>query len=186
MSYQAVHQKGIVVKKHAESMGIIAKTIKARNTSIPHDIVDQIQTFYRQEDTAWFMPGKQDVVTIRDENGKRKEQKQILTITVAEVYQLFKSEYPDVTIGKRKFSSLCPMEVKLSSAMSRNVCNCIYHSNVNLILETLHSNIPDIFHFHSDQFVKGCACEIKDKTCMSSNCDLVKKNFIISFLMWFL
>ena len=29
------------------------------------------------------------------------------------------------------------MEVKVSSAMLRNVCNCIYHSNVNLILETL-------------------------------------------------
>ena len=48
------------------------------------------------------------------------------------------------------------MEVKLSSAMSRNVCNCIYHSNVNLILETLHSNIPDTFPLHSDQRVKDC------------------------------
>ena len=95
------------------------------------------------------MHGKQDIVTICDENGKWKEQKQILTMTVAEVYQ-FKNEYPDVTIGKSKFSSLHPMEVKLSSAMPRNLCNCIYHSNLNLILEKLHSNIPDIFPLHSN------------------------------------
>ena len=33
---------------------------------------------------------------------------------------------------------------------------------------------------------KDCVCKIKNKTCMSSKCDLVKKNLIISFLMWFL
>ena len=126
-------------------MRIIAKTIKTRNTSTPHDIVDQVQTFYRRENIAWFMPEKQDVVTIHDKNSKWKEQKRILTMTVAEVYQLFKNEYSDVTIGKSKFNSLRLMEVTLSSAMPRNVCNCIYHSNVTLILETLHSNTPNIF-----------------------------------------
>ena len=29
---------------------------------------------YQQEDISLYMPGKQDVVTVRDENGKRKEQ----------------------------------------------------------------------------------------------------------------
>ena len=56
-------------------MGVIAKTTKARNTSTLHDIVDQVQTFYRQEDIASFMSRKQETVTICDENGKRKEQK---------------------------------------------------------------------------------------------------------------
>ena len=122
-------------------MGIIAKTTKARNTSTSHDSVDQVQTFCRREDIAQFMLGNHNVGTIHNENGKRKEQKQILTMTFTEVYQLFKNEYSGVTIGKSKFSRLYPMEVKLSSAMPRNVCNCIYHSNVNLMLETLHSNI---------------------------------------------
>ena len=66
--------------------------------------------------------------------------------------------------------------------MPRNVCNCIYHSNANLILETLHSNIPNIFPLHSDQLVKDCVCEIKNKTCMSSNCDLCKEKFDHKFL----
>ena len=128
------------------------------------------------------MSGKHGAITICDENGKQKEQEQILTMTVAEVYQLFKNEYLDVTIGKSKFSSLCPMEVKLSSAMPRNVCNCIYCSNVNFILETLHSNTLCIFPSHSDQLVKDCVCEIKNKTFMSSNCDSCKENFDHKFL----
>ena len=66
--------------------------------------------------------------------------------------------------------------------MLRNVCNCIYHSNANLILETLHSNIRNIFPLHSDQLVKDCVCEIKNKTCMSSNCDLCKEKFNHKFL----
>ena len=95
------------------------------------------------------MPEKQDVVTIRDKNRNWKEQKRILTITIAEVHQLLKNEHPDVTIGKSRFSSLYPMDVKISSALPRNVCNCIYHSDVNLILETLNSNIPIFFNYYS-------------------------------------
>ena len=54
------------------------------------------------------MPEKQDVVTIRDKNRNWKEQKRILTITIAEVHQLLKNKHPDVTIGKSRFSSLLP------------------------------------------------------------------------------
>ena len=75
------------------------------------------------------MPEKQDVVTIRDKNRNWKEQKRILTITIAEVHQLLKNKHSDVTIGKSRFSSLYPMDVKLSLALPRNVCNCIYHSD---------------------------------------------------------
>ena len=61
-----------------------------------------------------------------------------------------------------RLSFMGTLKVKLSSAMSRNICNCIYHSNVNLILETLHSNILDIFPLHSDQLVKDSVWEIKN------------------------
>ena len=45
------------------------------------------------------MPGKQDVLIIRDENGKRNEQKRILTMIVMEAYQIFKEENHDINIG---------------------------------------------------------------------------------------
>ena len=52
------------------------------------------------------MPGKQNVVTMRDENGKRKEQKQVLTMTVAEAHSLFVGENPTIIVGKSKFAEL--------------------------------------------------------------------------------
>ena len=66
------------------------------------------------------MPGKQDVVTIWDDNGdKHKEQKRTLTMTIGEAYSLFVDENPNVTIGKSKFAELRPKEVLLSSKMPR-------------------------------------------------------------------
>ena len=77
-----------LVKKFATPPGdlIFRRSYPPRNTSTLHDIVDQVQTFYRKEDIASFMSRKQETVTIRDENGKQKEQKQILTMTVTEAY----------------------------------------------------------------------------------------------------
>ena len=49
--------------------------------------------------------GKQDV-TMRDKNGKRKEQKQVLTMTVAEAHSLFVGENPTIVVGKSKFAEL--------------------------------------------------------------------------------
>ena len=65
--------------------------------------IDTIQAFYHQEDIARFMPGKQDVVTMWDENGdKHKEQKKILPMVIGEAYGLFINENLDITIVKSK------------------------------------------------------------------------------------
>ena len=49
------------------------------------------------------MPGKQDVVTMWDENGdKHKEQKKILPMVTGEAYGLFINENLDITIVKSK------------------------------------------------------------------------------------
>ena len=67
---------------------------------------EAIQNFYQQGDISVHMPGKQDVVTVRDENGKRKEQKWVLAMTVAEAHSLFVGENPTVVVGKSKFAEL--------------------------------------------------------------------------------
>ena len=49
------------------------------------------------------MPGKQDVVTMWDENGdKHKDQKKILPMVIGEAYGLFINENLDITIVKSK------------------------------------------------------------------------------------
>ena len=65
---------------------------------------EAIQNFYWEEDNSLYMPGKQDAITMRDKNGQRKEQKQVLTMTVAEAHSLFVGENLTILVGKSKFS----------------------------------------------------------------------------------
>ena len=51
-----------LVKKLAESMGLIAHEHSKRRTDITNDILDQARQFYQHDDIARFMPGKQDVL----------------------------------------------------------------------------------------------------------------------------
>ena len=48
-------------------------------------------------------PGKRDVVTIRDKDGKKKLQKRHLYMSIKEAYGVFKVENPKVKIGLTKF-----------------------------------------------------------------------------------
>ena len=112
---QSPRRKKVVVRVLVASLDLIQQKRKTSH-GLEQYHIDTVQAFYRQEDILWFMPGKQDVVTIWDENGdKHKEQKRILTMAIGEVYSLFVDEYPNVTIGKSKFAKLTLKEVLLSS-----------------------------------------------------------------------
>ena len=121
--------------------------------------IDTVPAFYCCKDIAQFMPGKQDVVTIWDENGdKHKEQNRILTMTIGEAYSLFVDKNPNVIIRKSKFAKLTPKEVLLSSKMPGNVCGCIYHQKMILLLQELHCILPDIFSLYGKEFIASCGC----------------------------
>ena len=49
-------------------------------------------------------------------------------------YEIFMSEQTEKIISKSKSAELRPPEVLLSSQMPRNVCGCIYHSKIKLLL----------------------------------------------------
>jgi len=98
-------QKSVVVRALATSLNLIQhKKLTAHGIDPNH--IKIIKAFYRKEDISRFMPGKQDVITIWDENGKKhEEQKSILTM-IAEAYSLFTEAHPDVVIGKSKFAEM--------------------------------------------------------------------------------
>ena len=78
-----------VVRTLAESMTIVEKENVRVQAGLSQENVDKVKDFYQREDVSLFMPGKQDVLTIRDKNSKRKEQKTILTMTINEAYEIF-------------------------------------------------------------------------------------------------
>ena len=93
-----------VVKTLAESMTIVEKEKVRVQAGISQKTVNKVKDFYGREDVSLFMSGKQGVLTIRDKNGKTKEQRRILTITTNEAYEIFITEQIEKNIGKSKFA----------------------------------------------------------------------------------
>ena len=50
-------------------------------------------------DQAYTMPGKNDVVVVRTPQGKQKQQKKLLVMTVDEMFENFKADIPDISVG---------------------------------------------------------------------------------------
>ena len=128
------------------------------------------------------MSGKQDVVIVRDDNGKRKEQKWVLTMTLSKAHSFFVEESPTIVIGKSKLAKLRPAEVLLSSKMPCNICGCIYHTNIALLLEELHRKLPEDFPLYREEFLKSCVCDATNKKYMNSNCVLYKAKFQTTYV----
>jgi hypothetical protein len=147
------------------------KNVTSRESSISEETKLKVIAFYLQESRV--MPGKADVVVVRSESdGKTTKQKQLMTMTVMELYQEFKTTHPEALIGKSKFASLRPPEVLLCSKTPRNVCGCTYHQNVILLMEALHqhSNFP---LYSRDNLLGICICPGVDdlETCVANECD---------------
>ena len=143
-----------VVRTLAESMTIVEKEKVRVQAGISQKTVNKVKDFYGREDVSLFMSGKQGVLTIRDKNGKTKEQRRILTITTNEAYEIFITEQIEKNIGKSKFAELRPPEVLLSSQMPRNVCGCIYHTNIKLLLKEMHRKYPEHFTPYGEELCK--------------------------------
>ena len=81
-----------------------------------------MNSFYCRGDISKIAPGRIDVVTVRDEAGKKKLQKRHLVMRIKECYATFKESNPDVKIGVSKFAEIRPTNVLLSSETPSNIC----------------------------------------------------------------
>lgn len=129
------------------------------------------------------MPGKADVVSVRGSSGEKvKKQKRHLTMTLAEVFQLFKEKYPESGIKKSKFFDFRPAEVLLAGDTPQNVCVCLYHANMCLLLESLHRECPEIPLYSREGFLNNCVCDLEDMSCVMSSCLKCKDGALIDEL----
>ena len=109
------------------------------------ETIDSVQSFYQRDDISRQAPGRKDVVTVRDGDGRKtKCQARHLTSSVAEVHALYREEFPQIKIGKSKFAKLRPQHVLLSSKLPHNVCLCRYHENFITAVNALHKVEPQV------------------------------------------
>ena len=90
-------------------------------------------------------------------------------MSLKRAYHLVKSEHENLSVGLSKFCDLRPQNVKLFDQIPHNVCVCMYHENVRLILQELskHTNLAATF----DGFIAQLICNNSIKECFYRQCE---------------
>lgn len=142
---------------------------KPRIGGVSQLTVAAVKQFYCKDYISRITPGRRDVITVRDNEGKKKIQKRHLTMSIKECFATFKEENPEDKIGISKFAELRPQNVLLSSQTPANVCLCIHHQNFILALDVLHRQIQEI-PAYSKEFPGSCLISNQEPACWYSEC----------------
>lgn len=121
------------------SSGVFSTPAKKSGKVLPADTVNSVKTFYERDDISRIMPRLKDYISIKQSNGKREHiQKRLLLGNLNELYVLYKKENEHVKVGFTKFTELRPAHCVLAgSSGTHNVCVCVHHENVKLMLSSM-------------------------------------------------
>lgn len=110
---------------------------KPGRQALDASIAERVTQFYESEENSRQLPGKKDFKSVVQEDGTRKcIQKKLILCNISELYESYKQTYPHDKISFSKFALLRPKHCVLAgSSGTHNVCVCLYHENVNLMLE---------------------------------------------------
>ena len=108
-------------------------------------------------------------LTSSGKKAKKTIQSWYLLMSMKQAYHFFKSEHENVPVGLPKCCDLSPQNLKLFDQIPHNVCVCMYHKNVHLILPKLskHNNLAANF----DKFVAQLTCKNSVKECCYQQCE---------------
>ena len=133
-------KKQYIVKRLAKEVGLtVASPKKKTKNGLNNDVIDKGKDFYSNDKISWQAPGHKDFVTIRTVNSdvtntKTTEQTCYLTVSLKEAYHHFMTMNLNKKVGLSKFCDLRPPNIKLFDSIPHNICICIYHENMHLLL----------------------------------------------------
>jgi len=130
------------------------KKIEPNQQSLSTNVKKQVYDFYFRDDISYQAPGKKDTITIKENGEKKTLQKRYLLYSLREIHQLFIEENPQVVISRSSFKDLRPCNVLYKSATPHNMCVCIHHENVALLLRALDEHIYGLKSIDLNAFVK--------------------------------
>lgn len=161
------HQKQIaVIHRLVRKIGITKNDLFPKKSDLTEH--EQLAVkFYFNPSIVYTMPGINDTVTIRTENGKEKLRKHYLTVFIKEAYAMFVQQYGPV-MKRSKFHSLRPKNVFLMKETPQEICKCLYHENMEFLFKSIGSNYDGSFW---DEML--CDSELKS-SCWSNQCDNCK------------
>jgi hypothetical protein len=99
------------------------------NKSFDTNVAQVIQDFYVDDEISRQSPNTKDTRTPKDIGTVVIR---YMTMSIGETFELFKSKYPNVKVSRSKFHALRPSWVR--EDCPHQVCMCIHHQNIDLLL----------------------------------------------------
>ena len=156
MEFGTTNHMARLAKALVASKGILAAPNPRSGKTLSDDTMQLVKLFYLNDTVSRVMPGKKDCVSIVVDGEKEAVQKRLLLCNLSEAYKQFQSDHPDVKIGLTKFTELRPKNVVLAGASgTHNVCVCVLHQNMKLMLEgsklPLNQSFRNLFGFGDNE-----------------------------------
>lgn len=144
---------------------------KVRSDSISEKVLDKVREFYLRDDISRICPGKKETISVKTQTGREVHQKRFLIMNIREAHALFLDENPEVAIGKTKFHDLRPQHVLSSGKKSQEVCMCIYHENIQMLLSGMKVICPEL-PSNAEVLAKESVCAFDQDhiTCIDRSC----------------
>ena len=121
------------MKQCVEEKGIISSPNPKKGNPVSKELLQKVQTFYRESDISKELAGKKEFKSVREGDRRVQKQKRLVMANLSKVFALFKNKYPDEKIGFTKFVENRPPECVLTGAAgTHSVCVCIIHKNFKL------------------------------------------------------
>lgn len=137
-----------------------------------------MEEFYQQDGISWISPGKKDYISVKTSDGKEHRQKRLLLMNIKEANRLFQEE-SGIKVGLTKFSQLRPPQVQPMTARDQQVCACIYHENIDLLLSALSTSVVNELPKCSEDAFEKTVCDPISIKCIDRMC---KKCGVDAFL----
>ena len=131
-----------IARKLLQKKGILSfpekkkKKKKKKGKELSQEKVDKIIEVYCNDENSRQMPGKKDFVSIAR---RSHMQKCLIFLNLKELYDKFKTSYPDIKTYFSNLCSHCPKWYITLSWTSGNhtVCVCTYHQNIKLMISAV-------------------------------------------------
>ena len=146
-----------------QNVGILGKPGPKKGKRISQDVLDNVLSFYEDDEYSRQLPGKKDCVSI---GNKVQKQKRLVLCNLREMFSAFKLKYPDVKLGFSKFCTLRPKWCVLAGASgTHSVCVCSIHQNAVLLVDAIDWDVT-----YKDLMGK-LVCNIDNRECMMHRCE---------------
>ena len=103
-------KKKFIIAKMAQEIGIKGTIKKGSNKGLSEQQCIVIREFYENDKVLWQAPGHKDrIISHENVNGqtcKNTKQVRYMLMSLKDAYELFKSEYEEISVGLSKFCSM--------------------------------------------------------------------------------